>query len=186
MSAFETITLFVSVLSAVAAAVAAWYAIRAVGRAEAANKIAEASLRYDVLVPALQDYRSPEMFIAIRSLWEFFEEDPLTLAQRFTDRRSMERKSLETLPLEDRSIFTLSTIDFQRRQVSHFYGLLTMMYDEGGFQRKWLYTYWSKSELKIIPEILIPLENALTQATGKPGLTDFIERLRRLYDDSPS
>lgn len=126
------------------------------------------------------------MYIAIRSLWEFLEVNPATVSQRFIDRRNKDRGWLETLDLEERATFIRSTIDFHRRQVSQFYGLLTSIYDEGSYQRKWLYTYWRKRELKIIPDILIPLENALAQAIGAPAPQISIDRLTRLYDDCPS
>ena len=186
MSKFEILTLAVSIIATIAAIAAALYAGRALERATAANKIADASLRFQVLAPALAEYRSPEMYIAIRSLWEFLSQDPATLGQRFIDRREKDRAWLETLELAERVAFIQTTVDFHRRQVSQFYGLMAAIHEEGGHQRKWLYTYWRRRELKIIPKILIPLEHALAQALGEPAPKISLDRLKRLYDDCPS
>ena len=50
-----------------------------------------------------------------------------------------------------------------------------------------IYTYWSTAELKIIPEILIPLETAVArELTIETELGDWFARLRLLYDDRPA
>lgn len=185
MSSSEVLTLTVGILSFVAAAASAIYAGRALERAAAANRTAEAALRFQVLVPALTEYRSPEMYLAVRHLWQFARRDPNTLGPRFIVRREADNKLFEELERDVAPNFLKTTIDYHRRQVSQFYALLTSIYDEGGHQRKWLYTYWRRRELKIIPEILIPLELAVGEAMGAPVSKIALDRLRRLYDDAP-
>jgi hypothetical protein len=182
----EIITFTVSLLSLIAAAAAALYAGRALERADAANKTAEASLRFQVLVPALTEYRSPEMYIAIRHLWEFAAIDARTIEDRFKVQREADNRLIAELERDLAPNFIRTTIDYHRRQVSQFYALLTSIHDEGGHQRKWLYTYWRRRELRIIPEILIPLERALADAITAPAPTITIERLSRLYSDCPA
>jgi hypothetical protein len=182
----EVLTITISFVSAIAAAAAAVYAGRALERADAANKIAEASLRFQVLVPALTEYRSPEMYIAIRHLWDFAKQDPRTLADRFKTQRDFDNKIISELERDLAPAYVKTTLDYHRRQVSQFYALLTSIHDEGGHQRKWLYTYWRQRELRIIPEILIPLERALAEAIDAPAPTVTIDRLNRLFSDCPT
>ncbi len=185
-TSMEILTLTVSVLSFIGAAGAAVYARHAVKTARTANQIAEASLRFQVLLPALFEYRSAEMLVAIRSLWDFASEHPNEIGESFQSRREEDRIRLATLNGNDHLGYLRTTLDFHRRQVTQFYGFLTSVYDEGGIQRKWIYTHWSKSDLKIIPEVLVPMEKALGQAIGTPASPTTLDRLLRLYNDCPS
>jgi hypothetical protein len=186
MTSLEILTLTVSILSFIAAAGAALYARIALEKSQKANDISAAALRFQVLVPALTDYMSADMYIAIGSLWNFYKVDPDTLADRFVKQRNSDQLKADALAPAQRMEFIKTTVDYHRRQVGQFYGLLTSIHDEGGHQRKWLYTYWRKRELQIIPKIIIPLEAALALAIGTEAPVISNERLKRLYDDCPS
>jgi hypothetical protein len=82
MTANESLTLTVAVLAFLAAAGSAHYARKALDRADTANKIAESSVRFQVLWPTLTDYMSTEMYVAVGHLWTFYKEDPSTLKER--------------------------------------------------------------------------------------------------------
>jgi hypothetical protein len=185
MTAVEILSLTVSFLAAAAAGAAAIYAGRANEKAASANNIATSSLRFQVLVPALTEYRTAEMHFAVRNLWHFYKEDPETLIARFQKKFLEDEKRAAELGPEKASEFLRTTINFQRRQVSQFYGLLTSIYDEGGDQRKWLYTYWQERELRIIPLILVPLTAALAESIDATLPDISVARLNRLYHDSP-
>ncbi len=183
MTALEILTLTVSILSAISAAGAAIYAKHALNKSDKANSISEAALRFQVLVPALTDYMSADMYVAISNLWNFYNVAPDTLSERFISQRNSDQRNADSLKPAERMDFIKTTVDYHRRQVGQFYGLLTSIYDEGGFQRKWLYTYWRKRELQILLKIIIPLEAALAKEIGteEPLLSN--ARLKRLYDD---
>ncbi len=185
MTSLEILTLTVSVLSAIAAGGAAIYAGRANERASSANDIATSSLRFQVLVPALTEYRSTEMHFAIRNLWLFYNENPETLVPRFQKQLLEDDKKAKELGPEKATDFLRSRINFQRRQVSQFYGFLTSIHEEGGYQRKWLYTYWQERELRILPCILVPLTAALAESIDAPLPYLSVERLNMLYNDCP-
>jgi hypothetical protein len=185
MTSYETLTLTVAILSFIAAAGAAIYAGKAIERATAANKISEASLRFQVLVPALTEYMSAEMYIAIGQLWSFYKIDPATLQERYKRQRITDAQAGSELLGADYVEFTKGTIDYSRRKIGQFYGMLTSIYDEGGSQRKWIYTYWRKRELQIIPNIIIPLEEALSESIAEPVSKLANERLLKLFNDCP-
>jgi len=138
MSAYEKLSLVVALFSLVAAAGAAIYAGKAIERATAANKISEASLRFQVLVPALTEYMSADMYIAIGQLWSFYKTDPATLQERYKQQRMIDAQLGSELAGAAYVDFAKGTIDYSRRKVGQFYGMLTSIYDEGGSQRKWI------------------------------------------------
>ena len=181
-SPLELLTFIVSVVSMI---VSGTYAARAVERARAANQIAEASLRFQVLLPALFEYRSVEMLVAIRSLWDFAREHPNDIAEAYRSRREQDLCDLAGLKGDEHVNYLRATVDFHRRQVSQFYGFLTSVFDEGGSQRKWIYTHWGKSDLEIIPRVIVPMERALGEAIGSASSSATLDRLLRLYRDSP-
>ena len=185
ISPLEVLTLTVSFLSFIAAAAAAVHAGRAAERGRAANQIAEASLRFQVLLPALFEYRSAEMLVAIRSLWAFAREHPSNVGEAYKSQSERDSHQLAALKGHEHLNYLRSTIDFHRRQVSQFYGFLTSVYDEGGNQRKWIYTHWSKSDLEIILKAIVPMEIALGQTIGTPASPTTLGRLLRLYQDCP-
>ena len=182
----ELLTLTVSILSMIGTAAAAVYANRAVERARAASQIAEAALRFQVLLPVLFEYRSAEMLVAIRSLWDFSRAHPNDISEAYRTEREKDHQHLANLKGDDHLTYLRGTLDFHRRQVSQFYGFLTSVYDEGGMQRKWLYKHWSRDDLKIIPEVVVPMEKALGQAIGTPASPTALGRMMRLYEDSPN
>jgi hypothetical protein len=186
MSSYEILTLTVASLAFIAAAGSAIYAGKAIERATGANKIAEASLRFQVLVSALTEYMSADMYIAISQLWSFYKIDPATLQERYKRQRVTDVQNGSNLSGADYVEFTKGTIDYSRRKVGQFYGMLTSIYDEGGSQRKWIYTYWRKRELQIIPNIIIPLDEALSESIATPASKLSNDRLLRLFHDCPS
>ena len=182
----DILTLTVSILSMLGTAAAAIYANRAVERARAASKIAEAALRFQVLMPALLEYRSAEMLVAIRALWDFARAHPNDIAEAYQAQRVIDHQHLANLMGNEHLDYLRGTLDFHRRQVSQFYGFLTSVYDEGGMQRKWLYTHWGRADLQIIPDVIVPMEKALGAALRTPASPTTLDRLLRLYNDSPN
>jgi hypothetical protein len=161
------------------------YAQRANARADAANKISESALRFQVLLPILSDYMSADMYIAISKLWDFYKIDPQNLAARYHLQRENDMRTAINLSGEEYASFMKYTLDHHRRRVGQFYGMLTAIYEEGGYQRNWVYTYWRKRELQILPKIIIPLEEALAQSIETPASKIVNARLSKLYDDCP-
>jgi hypothetical protein len=175
----------VSAISTVAAIVAIIYARRTVSMARAANQIAQGSYRFQVLLPALSEYRSAEMLMAVRSLWNFSRNHPTDIEEAYRARRAKDLETLDTLRGDEQLSHLRTTLDFQRRLVSQFYAFLTSVYDEGSHQRKWIYTHWGKSDLEIIPKVIAPMERALGESIGSAASPIILDRLLRLYRDSP-
>ncbi|BAL95236.1 hypothetical protein [Rubrivivax gelatinosus] len=129
---------------------------------------------------------STEMYVAISHLWAFYAVDPSTLAERYKQQRAADLEAAGKLQGEAYSGFVKNTIDHHRRRVGQFYGLLKAIHDEGGYQRRWVYMYWRRRELEILPKIIIPLEEALADSIGTPASKLANQRLTELYDDSPA
>lgn len=185
MTTNEILTLTISILSLLAAIGSALYTKHALARADLANSIANSSVKFQVLWPTLNDYMSTDMYVAIGHLWSFYREAPETLKERYKLRREDDLKTANTYQGDDYSNFVKNTIDHHRRRVGQFYGLLKAIHDEGGDQRKWVYTYWRKRELEILPKIIIPLEEALGEIIGTPASKLANDRLLEIYKDCP-
>ena len=186
MTTYEGWSLVVSLIAMIGTAAAGYYAGKAIDRSKAAERIAEASLRYQVLLPVVLEYRSAEMHFAIRTLWDFARKHTNNLAEAYQAQLSMDRAQMDQLPAHERLGYLRTTLDYQRRQVSQLYSFLTSVHDDGGFMRKLIYTHWSKSDLQIIPEVLIPMEVALGKAINNPASRTTLDRLKYLYEDSPN
>jgi len=142
---------------------------------------AQKALMLQLLLDVLKDYRSSEMMIAVESLWNFYKKHG---KHRFTEEyerlRNEERDWLQKMPKHDRAKYAQGTLHYQRRLVSQFYQCLADIYVLRIVPEKLIYMQWSKSDLEIIPKIIIPLENILD-----PSLQRFaFSHLRRLYKGS--
>jgi hypothetical protein len=178
-------TLILSAISMIAALGSAFYAGGSINTAKAANKTAEQALQYQVLIPMLVEYKSAEMLMAVRTLWAFARKNPGRVKEAFTIQRDEEYNALQLLPLADQVNQLRATIDYQRRIVSQFYGILISILDQGSLQKAFVYSHWGKSDLSIITEVLIPMELAATHVASlvdSPSLT----RLKKFYDNCPA
>jgi hypothetical protein len=139
---------------------------------------------HQVLVSVLQDYRSPEMLWAMNSLWRFRREHGDKFVQDYLERWQKDDERIAGLPDDQQLAATAATLHCRRRIVKEFYNLLAGLRDLRVLPPEVLYTYWNEAELKIIPEILIPLEMAVAQRLrSEAELGGWFTRLRRLHDE---
>ncbi len=139
---------------------------------------AEQSSVNSLLVPLLLEYRSQQMHEAISALWEF--------------KHSHKEKFLDVY--EER-VKENNSIHFHRRLVSQFYGIVAGLYVTNSFPKEIIYSYWSKKDLQILPEIILPIENKLQAilpssrqasfAAKDPVFILWEEKLKKLYLDAP-
>ncbi len=136
---------------------------------------------HQVLVTVLQDYRSAEMMLAINSLWRFRREHGEKFVQAYLQRWQADDERIAALPEMEQLAAISATLHYRRRIVKEFFNLLAGLHDLGVFPKDILETYWSDKELKIIPEILIPLETAVSKnLRTENDFGGWFERLRRL------
>ena len=144
---------------------------------------------HQVLSTVLLEYRSPEMFYAVRTLRRFYAAngaDEQNLVAAYQQTRDAEAGHLNTLSPVEQLAALRGTFDHQRRLVSHFYGFLSGLYDLQIIPRTLLYTYWTRDDLDIIPKVIIPLDRQLEKdANVSASARAWFERLQKLYDDSP-
>lgn len=178
---FDTLdpTLAVSALSMLVAAMSALYARQALQRSREA-------LMYEVLTHIASDYRSLEMFVAVKSLWRFKREHPTNIAEAYNERRLKDAAHVESLTVEERTEYEGTTVHYQRRLVSHFYSLLASLHERGLPEQGAVYALWTKDDLKIIPEVILPLEQTVSAGIESQAVSPVIARLQKLYDDCPN
>lgn len=142
---------------------------------------------HQVLKDILMEYRSAEMLIAIRNLWEFYREDPQNFADNYERIRNAEQERIATLPTSEQQVAERSTLHYLRRLVTKYYNFLGGLYELKIIPKKILYTYWNESDLEIIPMVLIPIEKKLEETLGIPmDHNPTLARLLKLYADSRS
>jgi hypothetical protein len=131
------------------------------------NSLLTASNTQQVLVPLLLEYRSRPMFKAIGALKALHHRDPDRVDENY-------------LALDDED-----PLRYQRRMVSHFYGLLAGLYSQGVVPPDLLFSYWSGPDLQIIPDIVVPIERAMRKKSGVSlaATTRWEEMLLKLHRD---
>lgn len=146
---------------------------------------ARKAMLHQALLDVQRNYRSGEMQYAIRTLWDFYKkEGKKNFVEKYEAIRREDEQRISALPPEDRLRAEQATLHYQRRLVSHFYQHLASLHINGVLSRKILYTGWSERDLRIIPEVIVPIESRLPrELSGSPPL-DENSPLIILYRDS--
>jgi hypothetical protein len=133
-----------------------------------------------------REYQAAEMTLAIATLWRFRQQHGDRFVEVYLETWRRDEEHIAALPAAEQVEEMRGTLHYRRRLVKEFYDLLAGLYELKVLPKDVVYTYWVESELRIIPEILIPLESAVAQnLRGEKELGPWLQRLRRLYDDCP-
>jgi hypothetical protein len=126
---------------------------------------------YQSLLSLQKDYRSPQMLYAVRTLWDFYREHGKEkFVEKYEEIRNEERIWITNIDKQKRIEAEQSTLHYQRRLVSQFYNQLATLYVNGVLPKDIVYRNWPEADLRIIPEILIPIENKLCEVLHQPPL----------------
>jgi hypothetical protein len=93
------------------------------------------------------EYRTPQMGHAIASLWDLYR-----LARK--NPRELVRLYIKLYRKERNHAFHFEV----RRRVSIFYQQLALIAEKEEYAKEEIYRMWSKSNLDLIPKVLLPLE----------------------------
>jgi hypothetical protein len=133
-----------------------------------------------------REYQGAEMTLAIATLWKFRKQHGDRFVEVYLETWRRDEEHIAALPAAEQVAQMRGTFHYRRRLVKEFYNLLAGLYELKVLAKDVVYTYWVESELRIIPEILIPLESAVAQnLRDEKELGPWLQRLRRLYDDCP-
>jgi len=169
---------------------------------------------HELLSTALLEYRSVEMFAAVKHLWNFFREhggewrcliegleknskntlipplsdDRAKIADAMVSQYKKIKEADETrigkLDESERLKAEAVTLHYRRQLVSRYYQFLTGVYEEGIVESEVVYRYWSRGQLRIIPTLLEPIERSL-DGLYNLGQDNKSKTIRILYDKSP-
>ena len=142
-----------------------------------------------------KDYRSPEMGYALHTLFNFYRdecnEDTKTLKKKYKKIFLEEEKKMKEIELKDRIEFSKNAFDYQRRLVTHFYAHLADLYRVKILSKEDIFDYWDWYKLRIIPNIIIPLDEGLNEILKsrerkvyKPEKIEEINAMTKLHNDS--
>lgn len=140
-------------------------------------KKSKEGLTYHHLTKLMEDYEQPEMRKEVKKLWKDklgYESNDLNIAIEYAKCL----KSPDGLSNEN--------VDKRCRKVSFFYQRMAALYEGGLLPGNVLYRIWAKEDLKIIPDIIIPLEKELYKNLneGKDPPEHHYDHLEKLYRDS--
>jgi hypothetical protein len=140
-----------------------------------------------VLFDVLRDYQAAEMTLGLITLWNFRREHGDRFVEVYLENWRRDEAHIAARPAAEQVEAMRATLHYRRRMVKEFYNLLAGLYELKVLPKEVVYTYWSEAELRIIPEVLIPLETAVAQGLRvEKELGPWFHRLQRLYDDSLS
>ena len=111
-------------------------------------KVSKNTIRNEIIGSLLKEYRSPEMGVAIRRLYDFYREckkDESKLIEEYEARYKAEK-------YEEKD-----SLHNQQRLVTNFYQHMTALVSLKIINSDLFYEIWDKSSLEIIPNILIPI-----------------------------
>jgi len=135
--------------------------------------VAKKSLSYNALAEIMRDYAEDRFHEDATTLWNFYREEcgenGDTLRRQFKQFLDQHKRA---------------EINIARRRVSHFYHRVAALHVGGVLSGKALYTHWTNRDLRIIPKIIIPLEEVLYKRLHGEMPSGQFERLQTLYDDS--
>lgn len=127
------------------------------------------SMFHQALMDVQKEYRSAEMLYAVRELWNFYRTHPKDeLVKEYERIRLEDEQRISALDKLDRLKHERNTLHYYRRLVSHFYHHLGALLINGILPRDIIFRSWSESDLRIIPEILVPIENNLRAVLHEP------------------
>lgn len=129
------------------------------------------ALMHQSLLFLQQKYLSPEMLYAVGTLWDFYREyGKERFVKKYEEIRKEEQIWVTSIDKQKRIEAEQSTLHYQRRLVSQFYNQLATLDVNGVLPKDIVYRNWSEADLRIIPEILIPIENKLREVLHQPSL----------------
>ena len=174
------VILLISAIAAIAAIASALFA-------GGVWKIVKRTMIHQALLDVQKDYRSPQMQYAVRTLWDFYREHGEDMfVEEYEKIRKEEDKWVSDQEKHTRIEFEQATLHYQRRLVSQFYKHLAALRVNEILSKGIVYSNWSEADLRIIPAILVPIENKLYKVLYKPPLEPLNENcnLLVLYRDS--
>lgn len=151
------------------------------------TEVQKTILIHQSLLHLQKEYLSPHMLLAIRTLWDFYRQyGRENFVEKYMEIRAEEHEWILSLDKQKRIEAEQATLHYQRRLVSQFYTQLATLYVNKVLPKDILFKAWSEADLRIIPDILIPIENKLREVLHRPPvpLLDENSNLMALYKDS--
>ena len=137
---------------------------------------AKRTMFHHVLEDIRKDYRSPEMHHAVKTMRDLYRTHRDNFVEEYEKRRKKDDERISNLAEEKRVEAEAGTIHFQRRLVSHFYQYVAALYLNHILPKDLVFKTWSESDLRIIPEIIVPIETKLREVLNESPLPPLDEK----------
>jgi hypothetical protein len=137
---------------------------------------ARQTMRHHLISELRKDYLSPQLHHAVKTLWQFYEECGENFVEKYEEKRKEEEEWLSNLNRLEMIKAEQSTLHYQRRLLSHFYQYVATLYLDKILPKGIVFKTWSESDLRIIPEVIVPIENKLREVLHTPPLPPLDEK----------
>ncbi len=144
--------------------------------------VARETHKYEIVTKRIDEYGSEEMLFAISDIMEFYRRDKQNFAYRYVE---LHREYMDgTLQGEDFDDF--KKLHHHRRVLGRFYEVLAWTYDEDYINIETINKFWTKDTLKIIPDVILPIEKGLYNDIHKDrrDYPYFFDLMQNLYDEA--
>ena len=111
------------------------------------------ALKYRMLLELMREYAHPDMNEHVKSLWYFWEDNGMNMY-----RMTKEYETLLTKRDKNKEDEFTKKITGARRQLSHFCQRMAALHEGHVLPDKLLFRLWSTKDLRIIHEVIMPLE----------------------------
>lgn len=143
---------------------------------------------HQVLSPLILEYRSSEMLRALRELHNLREAHKDDIVEEYFRIKKRDDRIIAALKPELKLEMEKTTLHHHRRYVGGFWSLVAGLYYFKIIPARMLHWYWSKNTLSILPNIIIPIEEALFETTKENSSDEtppMYELMRELYKGWP-
>jgi len=145
------------------------------------------NVRHQALLNIHKDFRSPEMLSALDGIWKFYrdikkkqpglENEPLKFNEILKEEYIIIHKKQRN-DIANNVLKAEKSLNHKRRYITHFYVHLASLYKHKMLPPKMIFDWWVPSDLKIINDLIIPLQEAASELCEPEHLEITSEELK--------
>lgn len=159
---------------------------------EIQNATLKGANSFQVLTTVVTEYRSPEMYFAVKRFWDHHRKYGENFIGKFAEIRDSETLHVDSISSpasqithqRDMEKVIMATIDFQRRRLTSFYTLLASYNELKMFPDEMIFTFFTSKDLRLIKDVLVPIEESMSGLIpGAKVNRAQMDRMMNLYKD---
>jgi hypothetical protein len=134
------------------------------------------SLRNLSMFNIIETYRSAEMYLAIKMLWQLYREcgeNQKQLIEKYLEIINTDAEKIKEIDdIAKNREYQLNSLDHYRRMVTQYFDYMAFCFGKNIIQKNYIKELWRKTSLEIIPNILVPLDFANAKHVARRDYKD--------------